>query len=76
MKHPDHIDGEHIRLRPATLDDRRMIYRGLARSDVTDILVSHPSQACTPLLSYEAFCDDYKQYFFDDSNPEGGRCFL
>ena len=76
MKHPGHIDGEHVRLRPATLDDRRTIYRGLARSDVTDILVGHPSQAYTPLLSYDAFCDDYKQHFFDDSNPEGGRCFV
>lgn len=53
-----------------------MIYRGLGQSDVTDILVGHPSQMHTPLLSYEAFCDDYKQYFFDDSNPEGGRCFV
>ena len=76
MKHPDYIDGRHVRLRPATLDDRRMIFRGLARSDLTDILLGHPSQDHTPLLSYEAFCDDYKHYFFDDSNPEGGRCFV
>jgi len=50
-----------------------MIFRGLARSDLTGILLGHPSQDHTPLLSYEAFCDDYEQYFFDDSNPEGGR---
>jgi diamine N-acetyltransferase len=76
MKHPDYIDGQRVRLRPATLDDRCMIYRGLARSDVTDILLGHPSQDRTPLLSYEAFCDDYKQHFFNDSWPEGGRCFV
>jgi RimJ/RimL family protein N-acetyltransferase len=76
MKHPDHIDGQRARLRPATLDDRLMIYRGLARSDVTDILLGHPSQNHTPLLTYEAFCDDYKEYFFEDSNPESGRCFV
>ena len=76
MKHSDHIDGQRIRLRPATLKDRCTIFRGLARSDVTDILLGHPSQNQTPVLSYEAFCDDYKQYFFDDSNPEGGRCFV
>jgi len=76
MKHPDYIDGKHVRLRPATMADRHMIYRGLAQSDVTDILLGHPSQLSTPLLSYEDFCDDYKQYFFDDSNPEGGRCFV
>ena len=53
-----------------------MIYRGLACSDVTDILLGHPSQDHTPLLTYEAFCDVCRQHFFDDSNPEGGRCFV
>jgi len=76
MKHPDHIDDQRVRLRPATLEDRQQIYQALARSDLTDILLGHPSQDYTPLLSYEAFCDDYKQYYFDDSNPEGGRCFV
>jgi len=76
MKHPDHIDGKRIRLRPAVLADRWPIFRGLARSDVTDILLGHPSQTSTPLLSFDDFCDDYRQYFFDDSKPEGGRCFV
>ena len=76
MKHPDYIDGQRVRLRPATLEDRQQIYRALARSDLTDILLGHPSQNYTPLLSYEAFCDDYVRYYFDDSNPEGGRCFV
>ena len=76
MKHPDYIDGERIRLRPAFLSDRCQIFQGLARSDVTDILLGHPSQTSTPLLSYDDFCDDYKEYFFDDSNPERGRCFV
>lgn len=75
-KHPDHIDGERIRLRPAVLGDRWQIFQGLARSDVTQILLGHPSQTSTPLLGYDEFSDDYKQHFFDDSNPEGGRCFV
>jgi hypothetical protein len=52
MKHPDHIDGQRVRLRPATLEDRQQIYQALARSDLTDILLGHPSQDYTPLLSY------------------------
>lgn len=75
-KHPDYIDGKRIRLHPAVLGDRWRIFQGLARSDVTDILLRHPSQTSTPLLSYDDFSDDYKQHFFDDSNPEGGRCFM
>jgi len=48
----------------------------LARSELTDILLGHPSQDSTALLSYESFCADYEQYYFDDSKPEGGRCFV
>jgi len=77
MKHPDYICGESIRLRPAVLADRRQIYEALARSDLTDILLGHfSSEACTALLSYEQFCSDYKPYYFDDSRPELGRCFV
>jgi len=76
MKHPDFIHGERVRLRPAVPADRRQIYEALARSELTDILLGHPSQAHTPLLNYEQFCDDYKPYYFDDSHPELGRCFV
>ena len=76
MEHPDHIHGQRVRLRPAALEDRQRIYQALARSDLTDILLGHPSQGYTPLLSYEAFCNDYEHHFFDDSDPEGGRCFV
>ena len=76
MKHPCYIDGERIRLRPAVATDRRKIYEALARSELTDILLGHPGQNCTCLLSYEEFCDDYKLHYFDDSSPESGRCFV
>ncbi len=76
LGHATPIDGPHVRLRPAMLNDRRRIYIALARSDLTDILLGHPSQGFTPLLSYEAFCEDYKHHYFDDSHPEAGRCFV
>ncbi len=58
------------------MTDRRQIYEALARSELTDILLGHPSQNYTPLLSYKTFIDDYKEHFFDDTNPERGRCFV
>ncbi len=76
MNHPDYINGEHIRLRPAVLTDRDPIYKVLARSELTGNLLGHPSQDHTPLLSFEQFCDDYKRHYFDDSKPESGRCFV
>jgi diamine N-acetyltransferase len=65
-----------VRLRPATLDDRELIYEALARSDVTGLLLGHDSGRQTRVLSYAAFCDDYTEQYFDDSNAEGGRCFV
>jgi len=76
MTYPDHIDGQRVRLRSATLADRQQIFQALARSELTDILLGHPSLSYTPRLSYEGFCDDYREHFFDGSDPEGGRCFV
>jgi RimJ/RimL family protein N-acetyltransferase len=76
MEHPLYITGNRVRLRPATLEDRDRIYRAAAHSDITDILLGHPDWNYTPLLSFEAFCGDYQCHYFDDSNPEAGRCFV
>ncbi|MFC3852898.1 GNAT family N-acetyltransferase [Salinispirillum marinum] len=70
------VDVGDIQLRPAVIADRRQIFEALARSDLTDVLLSHPSQLYTPLLSYEDFCSDYQDHYFDGSRPELGRCFI
>lgn len=71
----DSIQGTVVHLRPATSDDKWMIYHGLARSDLTDTLVGHPDQSQTPVLTWQAFCNDYVSHYFDDSEPYAGRCF-
>ncbi len=76
MKHPDHIVGKTINLRPAITTDKRQIYEALAHSELTDILLGSFAPNSTLLLSYEQFCADYKTHYFDDSNPELGRCFV
>jgi len=76
MKHPDYIDGRSVRLRPAVGSDRRMIYEGLAQSDVSGFLLTDPTTGQPRALSYEAFRSDYVDYYFDDSHPELGRCFV
>ena len=65
-----------MHLRPATPDDKRMIYDALARSDLTDILLGHPGQNHTRLLRWDEFCGDYLPNYFDDTNPHAGRCFV
>ena len=76
MDAADRLWGTVVRLRPAVLQDKRMIYNALARSDLTDRLLGHPDGNSTPLLSWHAFCADYGEHYFDDSNPKAGRCFV
>jgi diamine N-acetyltransferase len=65
------IRGDLVTLRPATLQDRRKIYEWLARSDVTPHMYRDD-----PVPTWEEFCNDYRPYFFDDSEPKRGRCFV
>ena len=76
MAAPHLLQGNVVHLRPAVPDDKRMIYDALARSDLTDRLLGHPDEDSTPILTWQAFCDDYVSHYFDDSNPLGGRCFV
>jgi RimJ/RimL family protein N-acetyltransferase len=76
MTTPHLLQGAAVRLRFAIPKDKRMIYNALAHSDLTDRLLGHPDENSTPLLSWQAFCDDYVSHYFDDSNPFGGRCFV
>ena len=67
-----------LRLRPATLDDRRAIYEALARSDVTPHLLPGTGSGTggEPPLSFEAFAADYTAPFFDGSAPALGRSYV
>ena len=75
-KHPRYIDSEHIRLRPATVSDKRLIYHALACSELTEILLGRPGSMQTSALTWEQFCDDHKDHYFEDSDSMSGRAFV
>jgi len=66
------IDGRRIRLRPATLADRRMIHDWSYASDVAPLL--HLSDA--PTRPLDDWCDDWEAHYFTDDDPESGRMFV
>ena len=66
------IKGTHIRLRPATLEDQRMIYGWYNASDIASFL--HPSSG--PYETFDTWCDDWKEYYFTDESPRLGRMFV
>lgn len=70
------IRGNFVTLRPATEKDRRMIYEWMAHSNITSKMMGPPTYPDHPIPTWEEFCNDYKSYFFNDSSPELGRCFV
>ena len=67
------IKGTQVTLRPATLDDKRMIYDWAHRSDIAHQLHLPPDDH---LCTWEEWCEDWQPHYFDDSAPELGRFFV
>ncbi|GAI86358.1 unnamed protein product [marine sediment metagenome] len=70
------IKGKQVTLRPAIEQDKYEIFKWLAESDVTVSMMGPPKFPDNLVPTWEEFCADYKQYYFDDSAPELGRCFV
>ena len=61
------IQGSIVQLRPACLSDRRDVYSWLAESDVTASMMGPPAYPESPPPTWDEFCTDYEQHFFDGS---------
>lgn len=75
-KMTEYIQGNKVNLRPATMQDRRQIYDWLANSDLTRQVMGPPTYPDIIIPSWTQFKQDYKEYFFDSSQPLEGRCFV
>jgi len=65
-----------VRLRPATMLDRRVVWEWMACSDLTASMAGPPEFAEAPVPTWEQFVNDYRPHFFDGSRPERGRSFI
>jgi diamine N-acetyltransferase len=70
------IRGQLVTLRPATLQDREKIYRWMAESDVTPLMMGPPVFSDAPVPSFGQFCADYLDSFFTDVGNGEGRSFV
>ena len=66
------IHGRRVRLRPASLAERRMIHDWSYASDVAPLL--HLSDA--PTRPIDDWCADWEEHYFTGSDPERGRMFV
>lgn len=62
-----------IQLIPSTLEDKRLAYTWLCESDVTDAMFGFDTNTKP---SWEEFCEDYLDCYFDGTDPGFGRVFM
>lgn len=70
------LKGFMIELIPAKLEDRRKVYEWGNESDITKCHAGPPDYPENPVATWEEFCCDYVEYYFDDSEPKKGRGFI
>ena len=70
------IRGQLVTLRPAFLQDREKVYRWMAESDVTPLMMGPPVFPDVPIPSFEQFCADYTDSFFSNAGEGEGRSFV
>ena len=70
------IKGKNISLRPAAPKDKRPIFEWLTNSDISSNMIGPPLFPDLPVPDWQEFVEDYPNYFFDDSKPLLGRCFI
>jgi RimJ/RimL family protein N-acetyltransferase len=70
------IRGQRVTLRPALLQDREKVYRWMAESDVTPLMMGPPDFPDAPVPSFEQFCADYGDAFFTGAGDGKGRSYI
>ena len=70
------IKGSKIKLRPAILSERRLIYAWLAKSDLTPSFMGLPDYPDFHIPTLKEFCQDYKESFFSSAGNKNGRTFI
>lgn len=65
-----------LQLSPATISKRKQIFLWLTRSNLTGEMMGAPKYPDSKIPTWNEFINDYQEYYFDNSNPEKGQCFI
>lgn len=68
------LTGERVRLRPITPWERMLFYTWATTSSSTKYWYGELYGHKIP--TYEEFLSDWKDYYFDGTQPENGRCYV
>ncbi len=70
------LRGEKIELRPAVLQDKWKVFDWLTNSNLTKEMLGPPNYPDATIPGWNEFTGDYRDHFFDGSDPINGRCFI
>lgn len=65
-----------MKLRPASLKDRKKVYEWLVASDATPFMMGPPRFQEHPITPWHEFCLDYTEDFFTSKGNGFGRVFI
>lgn len=67
---------DNIRIRPATLSDKRKIFNWLTNSDLTKEMMGPPNYPDSKIPTWDEFDNDYADHYFTGSDLMKGQCFI
>ena len=70
------ICGDKVELRPARKSDRKKIFYWLTQSDLTSSVMGPPHYPDHPIPSWDEFCKDYTDSFFNSTGDGKGRNYI
>lgn len=65
-----------VSLRPAILQEKKKIFGWLVHSNLTSEMMGPPDYPDSPVPSWSEFDQDYRDHYFDPSDPRTGQCYL
>ena len=67
------LSGEQVALKPMTKEDKTLFFEMATKSAATPFL--YGEMCGNEIPTWDEIFHDYKDYYFDGSEPENGRCF-
>jgi diamine N-acetyltransferase len=65
-----------VTLRPATSEDKRLVFEWLTSSDLTSSMLGQPDYPDTKIPTWQEFDADYLDHYFDGSAAQQGQSFI
>ncbi len=70
------IQGQRITIEPSQPKDKKKVYEWLCLSETTKSHMGPPNFEDAPIPTWEEYCEDFKDFYFDGSKPENGQLWI